>query len=170
MLKVLPISSKKICKQINLSNMTYNHYGKIIRFKNYDSVERYYYDASSAEYKAFCYNASILFDCFKSCAKFLNNSNFYIASSEKKHIKFETSHILNNISKCNKVLLTDDWSIIEDTFIKALRYEFFPVFITTNSDVAIMPSDHLDIFIASKQELNLELLNLSPLLEITSWN
>ena len=170
MLKVLPISSKTICKQINLSNMTYKHYGKIIRFKNYDSVERYYSKASPAEYKAFCNNASVLFDSFKLFANILNNSDFYIASSEKNHIKFEDSHILNTISQCNKILLTDDWSIIEDTFIKALRYEFSPVFITTNSDVAIMPSDHLDMFIASKQELNLELLNLSPLLEITSWN
>lgn len=169
MLQVLSTPAKNICKEINLSNMAYKHFGATIRFKNYDSVERYHYNSSSDEHVAFYYNATILFNCFKLCLNNWNRSNIYIASCENTQVNIKDFPVLNAISKQNKVLFTNDMNIIEEVFIKALKTEFSPIFVTESLDIAIIPTDHLDIFIASKRKLKFEELCLSPLLEITIW-
>lgn len=167
MVKIISSSAEKICDQINFSEMTYKNHGIIIRFKDQGSVQRYDYKSSREEWSDFRRNAIVLFDCFWNYISALGGGKIYIASSEDAPCRVSRFDVLYSASKSDKVILTDSEKIVKRAFMKALRYELHPVFVTENGDVAIMPTDHLDMFIASKDGAYPEGLN--PLLEAVEW-
>ena len=167
MVKIISSSAKKICDQINFSEMTYKNNGIIIRFKDQGSVQRYDYRSSRAQREAFRRNANVLFDCFWKYINKTGGSGLYIASSEDAPCRVNRFDILYSVSKSDRVILTDSKKITKRAFMKALRYELHPVFVIENGDLAIMPTDHLDMFIASKDGAYPEELN--PLLETVEW-
>ena len=167
MIKFLSSSAEKICDQMNFSDMTYKNFGIIIRFKEYEAVQRYYYKSSRASKREFRHNATILFDCFWKYLDELGEKKIYIASSEDAPCRMSRFDALHTITDSDKVILTNNKRIIRRAFIKALKYELHPVFITENGHIAIMPTDHLDMFIASRDSVRPS--ELDVLLETVEW-
>ncbi len=166
MIKFLKVSVEDICDQIDLTDMSYKNFGAVIRFKEHSSVKRYYYNSPQSARKEFQRNAEILFDFF---LKLLNEekiNKLYIASDEELCFEIKRSNVLHSIKKKGKAIFTDEVNVIKDAFYMALRYELSPVFISEDHSIAIMPTDHLDMFIASEKRIEPECHNL---LETVPW-
>ena len=134
-----------VFKYIDLETMNFLANNYVITFKN--NVIRYSYNMSSIDLEKFEELVEILFKQFLQIIQ-LEENFIYVFSYQEGWEKAKTFDE-NKIDTDNGLLLTDDILVLEEIFKKAMKYAAFPVFVDKSQEIAIIPTDHMDLFIIS---------------------
>lgn len=191
LLKMFELISKKdinniikSCTYISLKELCAIRNGWIIRFKDINSLQRFERDINEDKLGEFCKNSSVVYEVFKKISNHFRIESFYISRYSGQWFSQDClAPVLSNILKEKKIrsnyaggILTDDEMLIKDIFISAQKYNTFPVFISKSAKLAVIPTDHLDLFISSHDELEnceLEILLKDEItgknIEIVKW-
>lgn len=135
---------KNIYKYIELETLTFNTNNYNVTFKS--DVVRYIYDITPEDFEKFKVFSEKLFQQFLHIIELEKNKGIYIASYQSGWEKSDAFNI-EKIDTENGLLLTDDINVIKDIFQKSLMYKAFPIFVNISQNIAIIPTDHLDLFV-----------------------
>ncbi len=152
---------EKNCLHVTLDEISALRYGWMIRFKKELFVQRFGEQLSEDELLAFHKYASVIYEMFKKISDYYRITDYYISMySGQWFLRDELAPFLSDSFKEKKMrfnysggILTDDEMLIKDIFFSALKNNTFPVFTSKCKKVALVPTDHLDLFISLQDEL-----------------
>jgi len=174
----------KSCTYLSFKDFLCKKNGWIIRFKDDDFLQRFGGTMTEDEVVEFCKNSSVIYEAFKKIINHFGIKDFYISRYMGLWYSQDSfAPVLSNMFKTEKIrsnyaggILTDDEILIKDIFISAQKYNTFPVFISKGSKLAIIPTDHLDLFISflddvDNCELEIILMDIKKNhnIEVTKW-
>ncbi len=170
MIQYLNISSKKILsKLINLTKYTYVQNGFIIKFKENEFIVRHDDELDSEKIKIFYSNSDILWKELIKLLNFNEKKKIYVASYEcnwRQSNLYKTDLIANG----QFVIRTNSITVLREIFYSSLKYQVFPVFVTEDFSLAVIPTDHLDLFVSYNDEYKNSIEIVSDCLEMVDWN
>lgn len=153
-----------VCKQINLEDCSFNSDYYVIKFKDDKDVVRYGIEMTSCEEEKFNKYEKSLFNQFLTILQPEKTKGIYIFSYDtgwKKSTYYDSS----KIDAPNGAMQTDEKSVLEEVFKNAVRYYAFPIFVNTDLNIAVIPTDHMDLFVATENDFDKQLIDGKFILE-----
>lgn len=140
-----------IFKKLDLETMTFFTSSYVLTFK--DDIVRYIYNMTPINFKKFKRFEEKLFEQFLRVIQFEKNRRIYVVSYQSGWEKSDR-YYKEKIDTEKGMLVTDEVCVIREIFENAVRYKAFPVFIDGTQNMAVIPTDHLDLFIVTDISLD----------------
>ncbi len=151
---------------IDKKTLTYNNYGKVIRFKN--DVNAFRFNELSGKHNEYYFlkYATILWETFKTIMPI--TKGLYVLPYEYSwHAGYHFNSKRINCKKC--LIETDEEEVIYEIFIMALKSKAFPIFTNKENNMSVIPTDHLDMFVAYSQFSPFSEQLIYDDLELSEW-
>lgn len=152
------IDFSSICNQINLDTMSFLQKSYVVFFNTTTEPVRYNCKMSQSDYQRFNEFEKDLFEQFWRVLQIEKTKKIYVYSYDTGWMK-SNYYDISKINTKDGAMLIDEKSVIEALFKNALRYRAFPVFVNSDLKITIIPTDHLDLFIACESSLDDGLIN-----------
>ena len=152
---------------INLDTLAYINNGYLLQFRKTIKTVRYHTDLSPYEVNCFLEYANILWNEFSALFNMDDNDIIYIVAYDDPWQKIDSTSCINDIS-VHTAIETNDIELVRKVFYMALQYQTFPIFVTSNSHLALIPTDHLDLFISQFNQ-DSQYIPKSSQIERTAW-
>lgn len=153
---------------LDLNSLMYIQKGRTIQFiKSYRTV-RYHHKMCGNEYADFIENQNILWNCLVSLLDICSKNYVWIIPYDRQWMAGSLfDH--NKLTNRHMIIKTNEADIIKEIFEMSLKYYSFPIFVSSERDIVVIPTDHLDLFVACKKEFDVSQRAISPCLEIIEW-
>lgn len=135
-----------IFENIDLETMTFFTSCYVLTFK--DDIVRHVYNMTPTDFKKFKRFEQKLFEQFLRVIQFKKNKTIHVVSYQSGW-GTANNYYKEKIDTKNGMLVTDDVSVIKEVFENAVKYKAFPVFVDVSQNMAVIPTDHLDLFIVT---------------------
>lgn len=169
MTQYLSISSGNLLHGLlDLQKYTFMEKGCIIRFKEQVSTKRYYLKMEAADQQIFNSNSEILWEELLILLNYSPETNVYVSSYEGN---WQPGNLFDSdkLGEGQYVMQTNNKDVLHEIFAMSLEYRAFPVFATEDLSLAVMSTDHLDMFIAYSDLHKISSRMISEDLEIIAW-
>ena len=141
MTRYLSISSGDLLHGLlDLQGYTFVEKGCIIRFKEQGMHE-------ATDRQIFNSNSEILWEELLILLNYSPETSVYVSSYEGN---WQPGNLFDSdkLGEGQYVMQTNNKDVLREIFVMSLEYRAFPVFATEDLSLAVMPTDHLDMFIA----------------------
>lgn len=169
MTRYVSISSENLLHGLmDLQGYTFVKNGCIIRFKEHVSTKRYHPKLTEADRQIFHSNSEILWDELLRLLNYGPETCIYVSSYEgnwQPGILFDS----DKLSEGQYVMQTNHTEVLREIFYMSLEHRTFPVFVSADRLVAVIPTDHLDMFIAYSDPHKISSHMISEDLERIEW-
>lgn len=169
MTRYLSISSGDLLHGLlDLQGYTFVEKGCIIRFKEQVSTERYHLKMEATDRQIFNSNLEILWEELLILLKYSPETSVYVSSYEGN---WQPGNLFDSdkLGEGQYVMQTNNKDVLREIFVMSLEYRAFPVFATEDLSLAVMPTDHLDMFIAYSDSHKMSSRMISEDLEKIEW-
>lgn len=153
-----------VCKHIKLEDCSFNSACYVVKLKDDREVARYGVEMTYYEEEKFNECEKALFNQFLTILQPEKTKGIYIFSYDTGWGK-STYYDSSKIDAPNGAMLTDEKSVLEEVFKNAVRYCAFPIFVNTDLNVAVIPTDHMDLFVATENDFDKQLIDGKFILE-----
>lgn len=169
MTNYLSISPRSLLNGLfDLQQYTFVQNGCIIKFKKHVSTMRYHPKLKVTDRQIFRSNSGVLWEELLNLLNYDSKKCIYVLSYEgnwQPGILFDS----DKLGKGQHVIQTNNEEVLREIFNMSLEYRTFPVFATADLSLAVIPTDHLDLFVAysNSHKINLHIMNEN--LERIEW-
>lgn len=169
MTKYLNISPKSLLNGLlDLRKFTFVQNGCIIKFKEHVLTMRYHPNLKATDWKIFSSNSDILWGELLNLLNYSSEKYIYVSSYEGN---WQPGNLFDSdkLGEGQYVMQTNNKKVLREIFNMSLEYRTFPVLATEDLSLAVVPTDHLDLFVVYSNSHKINPYIMNEDLERIEW-